>query len=99
MKTITISITVPDDVELAVQTSPPTNLHHSSTYEGQEPPHDLPASQGGTWPAGACPKHGPDKWDVSKFGGHYCKAHDDSQERGYCTIKSGILFNGKRVPQ
>jgi hypothetical protein len=56
------------------------------------------AQEGGQWPVGACPKHGPEHWDVSKFGGMYCKAKDDSQAKGYCVLKSGYSWNGKRIP-
>lgn len=73
MKTITISITVPDGVEVQVAQGAPQPAAPAS-----------PPVQPGTAPV--CPKHGPDKVKPSTKGpGFYCTAHDDSGPRGYCT--------------
>lgn len=77
MKTITITITVPDGAEVTpVVTSTPV----------QNGPQAAAPVQGGSKPA--CPKHGYEKVDASKFGGWYCKAADDSEAKGYCSWKA-----------
>ena len=45
-----------------------------------------PAAPAG--PAPVCPKHGGEKVKPSKFGGFYCTAQDDSEEKGYCAWKA-----------
>ncbi len=87
---------------------PPMPQQPSAPVQGSvdEPPHpaiigpgQYPPTNGGEWPPGACPKHGGDKWLQSKYNdGKYCGAKDDSQPKGYCGIKSGIVYNGMRVP-
>lgn len=77
MKTITITITVPDGVDFnPVVTSTPA----------QNAPQAPAAAQGGASPV--CPKHGAEKVRPSKFGGFYCTAPDDSEDKGYCTWKA-----------
>ena len=75
MKTITITITVPDGVTVEPQVTTPA----------QNAPQAPAAAPTGAPPA--CPKHGADKVKVSKFGGWYCTAADDSEEKGYCAWK------------
>ena len=85
-KTITISITVPDGVEVQVAGNAPAPANAEVSV--------------GDWPGDECPKHGPDHWSESKFGGYYCTAKDPSQQpKGYCVLKSGVVWNGKRIPQ
>lgn len=73
MKTITITIEVPDGVTVTPQV----------TTTGQNAP--ATAVHANATPT--CPKHGPDKVKPSKFGGVYCTAVDDSEEKGYCSWK------------
>lgn len=78
MKTITITITVPDGVDFTPQV----------TTTAQNGPQAAAAPQAA--PAGAapaCPRHGADRVKTSKFGGWYCTAADDSEEKGYCAWK------------
>jgi hypothetical protein len=100
MTEIVIRLTVPDGTTVTVEqgngyTSPP-NTTTVPPNTAQQPPQ---ATQSGDlWPTGSCPLHGAEKWKESKFGGYYCTAKDDSQDKGYCTLKSGTVFNGKRIP-
>lgn len=48
---------------------------------GSSAPATVPAS------TPVCPTHGAEKVKPSKYGGFYCTAADDSQERGYCVWK------------
>ena len=77
MKTLTITITVPDGVEVAVASQPAQN--------GPQAAAPGIAVPGGASPV--CPKHGAAKVAPSKYGGVYCTAPDDSEERGYCAWK------------
>lgn len=77
MKTITITIEVPDGVDFhPVVTSQPA----------QNAPQAAATPQGGSQPV--CPRHGGEKVKPSKFGGWYCTAADDDTEKGYCTWKA-----------
>lgn len=74
MKTITITITVPDGVDFTP----------AVTTTAQNGP-SAPAPAG---VAPVCPKHGGEKVKPSKFGGFYCTAADDSTDKGYCSWKA-----------
>ena len=72
MKTITLTITVPDGVDVQIATTP-----------AQNGPQAAAPVQGGATPV--CPKHGAEKVKPStKFTGYFCTAQDESTERGYC---------------
>lgn len=76
MKTITITLTIPDGVGFnAVTTTTPV----------QNAPQAAASHAGAS--TGVCPKHGAEKVKPSKFGGVYCTAQDDSEEKGYCAWK------------
>lgn len=75
MKTITLTITVPDGVDVQIATTPAQNAPQGHAA--------APAASGAT-----CPKHGAEKVKPSKFGGVYCTAPDDSEEKGYCSWKA-----------
>ena len=83
MKTITLTLTIPDGVEVKV--------------EQTTTPKPVSPTNGDHWPEGECPKHGPDAWKDSRFGGMYCTAKDPSTQKGYCVIKSGMTYNGRLV--
>lgn len=72
MKTLTITITVPDGVDVQVATAPAQTQAAAPVQSGATP---------------VCPKHGAEKVKPSKFGGVYCTAADDSEEKGYCSWK------------
>jgi len=75
MKTITLTITVPDGVDVQIATTPAQNAPQAAAT--------APAT-----PTRSCPKHGAEKVRESKFGGVYCTAPDDSEEKGYCSFKA-----------
>lgn len=79
MKTITIVITVPDGVTVEPQVT-------TTAGNGPQAVASVAAAPTGAPPA--CPRHGGDKVKVSKFGGWYCTATDDNEEKGYCTWKA-----------
>lgn len=74
MKTITITITVPDGVEVTPRVDQLDVVRHNAPQVPQGAP--------------VCPKHGAEKVKPSKFGGVYCTAQDDSEEKGYCAWKA-----------
>lgn len=76
MKTITITVTVPDGVDF--------NPVVTSTPAQNAPQAAAPAATGAP---PVCPKHGSEKVKPSRFGGFYCTASDDSEEKGYCSWK------------
>ena len=78
MKTITLTIQVPDGVDVQIATTPAQNGPQTAAAPAA-------ASTGAT---PACPRHGSEKVKVSKFGGWYCTAQDDSEEKGYCAWKA-----------
>ena len=71
MKTIVLTIQVPDGVDVQIATTPAQN----------GPVTGFDATKGAT---PVCPKHGAEKVKPSKFGGVYCTAQDESTDRGYC---------------
>lgn len=75
MKTITITIEVPDGVEFhpVVSSTPAQNA-----------PQQPATAQVGS----VCPKHGAANVKPSKFGGVYCTAADESEAKGYCSWKA-----------
>ena len=75
MKTITLTIQVPDGVDVQIATTPAQN----------GPVIGFDATKGAP---PVCPKHGAEKVRDSKFGGVYCTAQDDSEEKGYCAWKA-----------
>ena len=76
MKTITLTIQVPDGVDVQIATTP-------AQTQAAAPGIAVP---GGASPL--CPKHGAEKVKPSRFGGVYCTAQDDSEEKGYCAWKA-----------
>lgn len=70
-KTITIVITVPDGVEVTPRVEATEVLRRPDGTQAL-PPNPV------------CPKHGAEKVKPSKYGGVYCTAADDNEERGYC---------------
>lgn len=86
MKTVTITLTIPDGVAVDVQ---------QQQAAGTSSPAAAAASE--SWPAGLCPKH-QKPWTEGKYG-PYCTAKDEQgNERGYCSLKPGIHWNGKQIP-
>ena len=75
MKTITLTIQVPDGVDVQIATTP-----------AQNGPQAAATPAAGATPV--CPKHGAEKVKPSKFGGVYCTHEDDSEEKGYCAWKA-----------
>ena len=75
MKPITLTIQVPDGVDVQIATTPAQN--------GPQAAAPGFAVLGGASPV--CPKHGAEKVKPStKFTGYFCTAQDESTERGYC---------------
>lgn len=56
-------------------------------------------TQGGTqieeWPQGKCPKHDRE-WKKGTYG-LYCTAKDPTGPKGYCVLRPGDIYNGKRA--
>lgn len=46
-------------------------------------------------PPGQCPKH-LRPWKEGKFG-LFCSSKDETQDKGYCSLRPGDIFNGKRA--
>lgn len=70
MKTITITIQVPDGV----------TVDGVTTVTAQNAPQAAAAPAS----ASVCPKHGANHVKPSKFGGVYCTAADETEAKGYC---------------
>lgn len=84
MKTITLTITVPDGVEVAVSQQVGSPVASTPVQNG---PQGVAAVAAGTSPI--CPKHGAEKVKPStKTPGFYCTHPDESGPRGYCTWSS-----------
>lgn len=75
---------------------------------GEQPPHPQSAPQapqtpaapaqvysGEWWPAGDCPKHHR-PWKSGNYG-LFCSAKDPDTQKGYCELKPGDIWNGKRL--
>jgi hypothetical protein len=111
--TLTIHIDMPDgvtpDVEYSekagaeaprtapapAQAAEPTQLPPWPPEERSEAPQQ-PTVGPMAWPPGDCPKH-KRPWKDGKYG-PFCSAKDESTSKGFCEIKPGVTWNGKKVP-
>jgi hypothetical protein len=61
----------------------------------QTPPAQNAAAEAVSGPVGQCPKH-LRPWKDGQFG-LFCSAKDETQPKGYCSLKPGDLYMGKRA--
>jgi hypothetical protein len=61
----------------------------------QTPPVQNGATEAVSGPEGQCPKH-LRPWKDGQFG-KFCSSKDDTQPKGYCSLRPGDIWNGKRA--
>jgi hypothetical protein len=90
--TLTIHIDYPEGAEVVSGPSSPAPPPAPVAFITSATPMSV-QPVGEPWPPGECPKHHK-PWKDGNYG-PFCTARDESQQKGYCILRPGALYEGR----